>query len=358
MGIDRRKFLKGAAVTAAASTVFSPHSFAQTGNVRWKCATSWPKSLDVLFGGAQMIADRVSAMTDGKFTIRAYEAGELVPGLQVLDAVQQGTVECGHSAGYYYVGKNPALGFATGVPFGLTASEQNAWIYSAGGLELIRAVYDDFGIINFPAGNTTAQMGGWFKREVKTAADFKGLKMRIPGIGGQVMAKLGVNVQVLPGGEIYLALDRGAIDAAEWVGPYDDEKLGLQKAAKFYYAPGWWEPSAAFDLMVGKKAYAALPKAYKEILASACAEANLAVAADYDAKNQAALQRLKKGGTLIRRYSTDILKAGNKATQELHAENSAKNADYKKVYTPWNAFRRDVRAWHQVNERPMIDFTS
>ncbi|GGS30548.1 TRAP transporter substrate-binding protein [Deinococcus knuensis] len=356
MGIDRRKFLKGAAVATAASTVFSPHAFAQTGSVRWRCASSFPKSLDTIFGGASTVAERVSAMTDGKFQIRPYEAGELVPGLQVLDAVQQGTVECGHTCAYYFIGKNTTLGFATSIPFGLSAAEHNAWMYHGGGLQLMRDVYDDFGIIQFPAGNTGAQMGGWFKKEVKTAANLKGLKIRIPGIGGQVMAKLGANVQVIPGGEVYLALDRGAIDAAEWVGPYDDEKLGLHKAAKFYYYPGWWEPGPAVDFIVNQKKYDALPKAYREILATACAEANISMMAEYDAKNQAALQRLQKGGTQLRRYSTDILKAASKATAELHAENSAKNASYKKVYTQWSAFQASVHKWHQINEKPMMDF--
>lgn len=356
MGINRRKFLKGAAATAAASTVFSPHSFAQSGNVRWRCASSFPKSLDTIFGGASTVAERVAAMTDGKFQIRAYEAGELVPGLQVLDAVQQGTVECGHTCGYYFVGKDPTLGFATSVPFGLSVTEQNAWMYHGGGMALLREVYGQFGVINFPAGNTGAQMGGWWKQEVKTAAQLRGKKVRIPGLGGQVMAKLGANVQVIPGGEIYLALDRGAIDAAEWVGPYDDEKLGLQKAAKFYYYPGWWEPGPNVDFIVNQKQYNALPKAYREILATACAEANVTMMAEYDAKNQAALVRLQRGGTQLRRFSNDILSAANKATQELHAENAAKNARYKKVYTQWNGFRASVRNWHQVNEKAMMDF--
>ena len=198
-------------------------------SVQWRMATSWPQSLDTIYGGAVTVCDRISALTNGRFTIEPYAAGEIVPGLQVLDAVQSGTVECGHSAAYYYVGKNPALAFGTTVPFGLNAQQQNAWYYHGGGLDTMHKLYADFNVICFPAGNTGVQMGGWFKNNIKTVSDLKGLKMRIPGLGGEVMNKLGVNVQVLPGGEIYLALDRGAIDAAEFVGPYDDEKLGTAK---------------------------------------------------------------------------------------------------------------------------------
>ena len=346
--MNRRKFLKGAGAAVAASTVFSPYSFAQNRNVRWRVASSFPKSLDTIFGGASTISERVKEMSGGAFQIRVYEAGELVPGTQVLDAVQAGTVEAGHSAGYYFVGKNPALGFATAVPFGLTANQQNAWLYHGGGLDLIRGVYDNFGIVNFPAGNTGTQMGGWFKKEVKSVADFRGLKMRIPGIGGQLLARMGVNVQLLPGGEIFLALDRGAIDAAEWVGPYDDERLGLHKAAKFYYYPGFWEPSATLELMVNKREYEKLPKEYKEMLAAASAEANLSMLAEYDAKNQAAIERLRKGGTQLRRFSSDIMRAGEKEMEALHNENAAKSAEYKRIYTQWNTFRKNVRAWYNT----------
>ncbi|AFZ66152.1 TRAP transporter substrate-binding protein [Deinococcus peraridilitoris] len=356
--MNRRKFLKGAGAAVAVSTVFSPYSFAQNRNVRWRLASSFPKSLDTIFGGADVIADRVNKMSGGAFQIRIFEAGELVPGTQVLDAVQAGTVECGHSAGYYYVGKEATLGFATAVPFGLTADQQNAWMYHGGGLDLLRGVYDKFGIVQFPAGNTGTQMGGWFKREVKTAADLKGLKMRIPGIGGQLMARLGVNVQLLPGGEVYLALDRGAIDAAEWVGPYDDEKLGLHKAAKFYYYPGFWEPSATLDLMVNKREYERLPAEFREMLATAAAEANMSMLAEYNAKNQAALQRLVKGGTQLRRFSNDIMNAGRKEMDALHAENAAKNADYRRVYAAFQSFGKNVRAWHNTAQQTYNNYAN
>jgi len=266
--VKRRKLLQQVSVGAISATVIGACSRATTGpatqagnlpRIRWRMATSWPKSLDTIYGGAETLSQRVREMTDGRFVITPFAAGELVPGLQVLDAVQSGTVQCGHSASYYYIGKNPALAFGTTVPFGLTAQQQNAWLYNAGGLEAMQKLYADFNIINFPAGNTGAQMGGWFKRPINTVSDLKGLKMRIPGLGGKVMASLGVNVQVLPGGEIFLALDRGALDAAEWVGPYDDEKLGLNKAAQYYYYPGWWEPGPSFDLLVNRSEWQKLP---------------------------------------------------------------------------------------------------
>ena len=327
-------------------------------NVKWRMVTSWPKSLDTIFGGAQTVCDRVSAMTGGKFTIRPYAAGEIVPGLEVLDAVQNGTVECGHTASYYYVGKNSALAFGTSMPFGLTAQQQNAWLYHGGGLEAIQKVYADFNIINFPAGNTGAQMGGWFKREVKSLADLKGLKMRIPGLGGEVMSRLGVNVQVLPGGEIFLALDRGAIDAAEWIGPYDDEKLGLNKAAPFYYYPGWWEPGATLEVQVNKSQWDKLPQEYQEVFKTAAMEANLNMLSQYDALNQNALTRLLDSGTKLVAYSPDILVAAQKAAFEIYEENATENPTFKEIYQQWNEFRTSVSQWNKINELSFTNFVS
>jgi TRAP-type mannitol/chloroaromatic compound transport system substrate-binding protein len=319
-------------------------------------ATSWPKALGI-FGGAETFSKRVQEMSNGRFIITPFVAGELVPGLQVLDAVQAGTVECGHTASYYYIGKNAALAFATSVPFGLTAQQQNAWLYHGGGLEAMQKLYADFNVINFPAGNSGAQMGGWFKREIKSVADLNGLKMRIPGLGGQVMSRLGVNVQVLPGGEIYLALDRGAIDAAEWVGPYDDEKLGLNKAAKFYYYPGWWEPGPTWEVLVNRAAWDKLPKEYQEILKSAATDANMDNLAQYNALNGAALERLVKGGTRLTPYTKEIMQAAQKATTDLLSENAAKDATFKQIYQQWNAFRAQVYRWNEINELSFTSFT-
>ncbi len=361
--LERRTFLRNTVIgTVGGATIAGCRRTAPGGaagalpRIRWRMATSWPESLDTIYGGAKTVCDRVAEMTDGRFKITPYAAGEIVPGLQVLDAVQSGTVQCGHSASYYYVGKNAALGFATSVPFGLTAQQQNAWLYYGGGLEAIQNIYADFDVINFPAGNTGAQMGGWFKRKINSPADLKGLKMRIPGLGGEVMSRLGVNVQVLPGGEIFLALDRGTIDAAEWVGPYDDEKLGLQKAAQYYYYPGWWEPGPTLDALVNRAAWDQLPQEYQSIFKTATYEANLNMLAQYDALNREALARLTAGGTQLTRYSDAILKQAQKVTFDLYAENAAKDAAFKTVYEPWNSFRDQIYAWNRINELSFANF--
>ena len=327
-------------------------------NVRWQMVTSWPKSLDTIFGGAQTVCDRVAAMTAGRFTIEPYAAGEIVPGLEVLDAVQNGTVQCGHTASYYYVGKNPALAFGTCVPFGLTAQQQNAWYYHGGGLEVMHELYSDFNVINFPAGNTGVQMGGWFKKEIKSLSDLKGLKMRIPGLGGKVMSRLGVNVQVLPGGEIYLALERGAIDAAEWVGPYDDLKLGLNKAASYYYYPGWWEPGPTLEVQVNKSQWDKLPVEYQEIFKTAAMEANLNMLSKYDALNREALTSIINTGTKLTAYSPEILRAAQKSAFDLYEENASQSQTFKKVYEQWNQFRSSVFEWNKINELSYASFVN
>ena len=238
--------------------------------IKWQMATSWPLSLETIFGGAQVLAERVKVLTNGKFIIEPRAAGEIAPGLEVLNVVSQGAVQAGHTAAYYYIGKSTALAFGTSVPFGLNAQQQNAWLYEGGGLTKLREIYaSKFNVIQFPAGNTGTQMGGWFRNEVKTLNDLKGLKMRIPGLGGQVMAKLGVTVQTLPGVEIFQALQTGAIDAAEWVGPYDDEKLGLNKVAKFYYYPGWLEPGPTLEVQVNLDEWKKLPPQYQAALETA-----------------------------------------------------------------------------------------
>lgn len=347
----------GTAIGVAACGDGSPPTSAQNEaatadlpSVSWRMATSWPQALDTIYGGAQTVSDRVSALSGGKFTIEAYAAGEIVPGLEVLDAVQAGTVECGHTASYYYVGKNPALAFGTTVPFGLNAQQQNAWLYHGGGLEAMHKLYADFGVINFPAGNTGAQMGGWFKQPVNSVSDLQGLKMRIPGLGGKVMAALGVNVQVLPGGEIFLALDRNAIDAAEFVGPYDDEKLGLADAADFYYYPGWWEPGATLELQVNLQAWEQLPTEYQEILKTAAYEANINMLAKYDALNGAALKRLVDKGVQLTPYSNEIMQAAEAAAFEIYEQDASNDATFREVYDNWRTFRDSVYDWNQINE--------
>lgn len=348
-----------AGVLAACNQPTNTNSTASSNDLpslRWRMVTSWPKSLDTIFGGAETLCRRVREMTGGKFDIEPYAAGEIVPGLGVLDAVQNGTVECGHTASYYYIGKNPALAFGTTLPFGLTAQQQNAWFYHGGGIETMHKIYADFNIVSFPAGNTGAQMGGWFKRQINSVEELKGLKMRIPGLGGKIMSRLGVNVQVLPGGEIFLALERGAIDAAEWVGPYDDLKLGLHQAASYYYYPGWWEPGATLEVQVNKTEWEKLPQEYQEIFQTAAIEANVNMLAQYDALNREALQTLFAQGTQLVPYSPQILQAAQKAALELYAEQESQDATFKEVYQQWNQFREQITAWNQINELSFTNF--
>jgi TRAP-type mannitol/chloroaromatic compound transport system substrate-binding protein len=326
-------------------------------NIQWQMATSWPPSLDTIFGGAQILADRVAALTGGKFKISPRAAGEIAPPLEVLDVVSQGAVQCGHTASYYYIGKSPALAFGTSVPFGLTAQQQNSWLYEGGGLQKLQEIYaKKFNVIQFPAGNTGTQMGGWFRKEVSTLKDLQGLKMRIPGLGGQVMAKLGVTVQTLGGGEIFQALQTGAIDATEWVGPYDDEKLGLNKIAKFYYYPGWWESGATLEVQINLNEWNKLPPQYQDVLKTAAYESNATMLARYDARNNEALQRLLESGTQVRPYSQEILTAAAKASFALYDEFAAKDADFKAVYEQWKQFRDRIYAWHKLNEGGFTNF--
>ncbi len=358
--MKRRDFVKNAVLGAAGAGVLAGCRSDDEGggapavitrpNVTWRLASSFPRGLDTIFGVAEVLAKRLEAMSEGRFRLRVYPAGEIVPPLQVLDAVQQGTVQVGHSASYYFTGKNPVLAFDTCVPFGLTSRQQTAWLTEGGGLELLRAAFADFGVINFPAGNTGAQMGGWFRREIPTVADLVGLKMRIPGLGGQVMSRLGVTVQVLAGGDIYPALERGVIDATEWVGPYDDEKLGFHKVARTYYYPGWWEPGPNLSYLVNREQWEKLPLAYQEIFKAAAADTAGVMQARYDAQNPAALERLVAAGVELRPFSSEILAAAEKATFEMLEEESAKDEAYRRVFEPWKKIRTAYHAWFGTAE--------
>lgn len=320
-------------------------------SIDWQMATSWPANLDTIFGGAQIFAERVAAMTGGKFKITPHPAGELAPGLKVLDVVSQGEAPIGHTSSYYYMDKSPATTFGTSLPFGLTAQQQNSWLYEGGGLALMQDFFArKFNIIQFPAGNTGTQMGGWFRKEINTVADLQGLKMRIAGPGGQVMARLGVTVQTLPGGEIYAALESGAIDSAEWVGPYDDEKLGLHKVTTYYYAPGWWEPGPTLDVQINLSEWNKLPAIYKEIIQAAAYQANMQMLARYDARNTEALERLLAQGVQLRTYSTEILEAAQTIAFELFDEYAASDADFKAIFAAWKPFRDRLYAWTNLNE--------
>lgn len=355
--MKRRDFLKKAAVGTAAVAAAPAVIAAGDKKIRWRMATSWPKALDTIYGGAQTVADRVKAMSGGNFQIIPYAGGELVGGLEVFDAVSQGTVQMGHTASYYYIGKNPAFAFDTALPFGLNYRQQNAWLYNGGGLEQMRKLYADFNIHNIPAGNTGVQMGGWFRKEVNSVADMKGLKMRIPGLGGKVMNRLGVTVQVLPGGDIYPALERGVIDATEWVGPYDDEKMGFYKVAKFFYYPGWWEPAPTLSIYVNSKAWESLPKEYQEMVTTACAQANLDMMVDYDSKNPKALRSLLDKGVQLRSYSEEILAAAKKEAFGLYDELSQQDAGYKAIYDNWLKFKKDSDRWFSTAETAYASFS-
>ncbi len=328
--------------------------------INWQMATSWPVALDTIFGGAQSVAERVKALSGGKFVIEPRAAGEIAPGLEVLNVVEQGAVPMGHTASYYYVGKSPATAFGTALPFGLTSRQQDAWLYEGGGLKLMQDFYSSkFNVIQFPAGNTGVQMGGWFNKEINSVADMQGLKMRIPGLGGQVMNKLGVSVQVLPGGEIFQALQTGAIDAAEWVGPYDDEKLGFQKVSKFYYYPGWWEPAPTLEVQINLDEWNKLPELYQEIIKTASYEANATMMARYDAKNPAALQRiLTEADVTLMPFPEDVMVASEQASFELYDEFAASDSDFSSIFKEWKVFREDIQKWHALAETAMLSYTS
>lgn len=318
--------------------------------VEWRMTTSWNEALDVLQGAGQLIAERVSAMTGGRFTIEVFTGGEIAPALEVLDAVQDGRAECGHTASFYFIDKNEAFGIATGLPFGLTPQQQNAWLYAGGGMEAVQKIYADFGIVSFPAGGTGTQMGGWLRREVSTLDDLKGFRFRIPGLGGRVMEQLGVETVIVPGSDIFDSLSTGDIDGAEWIGPHDDEKLGLNDAASFYYYPGWWEPGSTLDVLVNRQAWESLPTEYQEIFKTAAYQANISVLSRYEVQNQEALVRMVAGGTQLRPYSQEIMKAAKDAAFELYEEIARNNPSFQEIFEPWQEFRKRIYQWNRFNE--------
>jgi len=348
--MKRREFLKSAGVGAATVAVASPAIAQSAPEIKWRLTSSFPKSLDTLYGAAEVFAKAVAEATDNKFQIQVFAAGEIVPGLSAADAVQNGTVEMCHTASYYYFGKDPTFAFGTVVPFGLNTRMQNSWMFFGGAMDLMNEFYKKFNIYGIPAGNTGAQMGGWFRKEIKGVSDFNGLKMRIGGFAGMVLQKLGAVPQQIAGGDIYPALEKGTIDAAEWVGPYDDEKLGFARVAKYYYYPGWWEGNAMIHNFFNLDKWNALPASYKAILRSASAAANEWMVAKYDAANPGALKRLVAGGAEMRPFTQPVLEACYKAANEIYAETSAKNPEFKKVYENMVAFRGDEYLWWQVAE--------
>src|SRR5664280_2653506 len=349
--MKRRDFIKATGVgVVGAATIAAPAIAQSMPEMKWRMPTSWPKSLDTLYGGAEMFAKAVAEATDNKFQIQPFAGGEIVPGLQVVDAVQNGTVEIGHTASYYYFGKDPTFAFGTSVAFGPNQRINQGWYTLGGGREVLNEFYKKYNCVSLLAGNTGCQMGGWFRKEINTVDDLKGLKMRIGGWAGKTLQKLGAVPTQIAGGDIYPALEKGTIDAAEWVGPYDDEKLGFYKVAKYYYYPGWWEGGTALHFYINTDKWAALPKAYQSLLTTAAGYTNMDVQAKYDARNPLALKRLVAAGTQLRPFSQAIMEASLKASNEVNAETSAVNADFKKIYESQMAFREDENLWWQVAE--------
>jgi TRAP-type mannitol/chloroaromatic compound transport system substrate-binding protein len=348
--MQRRTFLKNAAAGAAAGTIAAPAIAQSTPTLQWRLAASWPKSLDIGYGATELVARRVAELSEDRFQIRVFAGGEIVPPLQVLDAVQAGTVEMGHTALYYYFGKDPAFAFGTSIPFGMTTRQNYAWWYAGGGAEAMASLLSEYGCVGIPCVNTGCQMGGWFRKEIKTVADLKGLKFRIGGMAGLVIAKLGGVPQMIAAADIYPALEKGTIDAAEWVGPYDDEKLGFNKVAGYYYYPGWWEGNAMAMVLVNEAKWQELPKSYQAALTMACAEANTLSMAKYDVANPAALRRLVAGGTKLRPFPKEVMEASETASYEVYAELMSKSAHWKRIYPAWKKFRDDQFLWFRVAE--------
>ncbi|MBT9497124.1 MULTISPECIES: TRAP transporter substrate-binding protein [Zoogloea] len=354
--MERRSFLKQASAGVAAGAVAAPALAAELPTIKWRLASGFPKTLDAIFGATETVAKRVAAATGGKFQISLFAAGEIVPTAGVLDAVKDGTVEMGHAASYWYIGKDPALAFDTALPFGLNSRQQSAWMFDGGGLELMREFFKEYNIYNIPCGNTGTQMGGWFRKEIKSLDDLKGLKFRVGGLAGQVLAKMGVVPQQIPPADIYPALEKGTIDATEWIGPYDDQKLGFNRVAKYYYYPGWWEGGPQLSIYVNTRHWASLPKEYQTILENACMYAHAEMQAAYDAKNPTALKQLIGSGTQLRPFPHDMMAAGYKVATELYEETAAKNPKFKKIYEPWKKFRDDQLQWFAVAENRFDNF--
>jgi TRAP-type mannitol/chloroaromatic compound transport system substrate-binding protein len=359
--MQRRKFLRtagvGSAAVAASATLAAPAIAQSMPELNWRLTSSFPKSLDTLYGAAEFMSNAVAEATDSKFKIRVFAAGEIVPGLQVADAVQNGTVEMGHTASYYFSGKDLTFALGTAVPFGLNTRQMDAWLTHGSGEQLLNDFYKGFNIYAIATGNTGCQMGGWFRKEIKTVDDLKGLKMRIGSVlAGQVMTKLGVVPQQIAGGDIYPALEKGTIDAAEWVGPYDDQKLGFNKIAPNYYYPGWWEGGPTLHTFIALEKWNSLPKPYQATVRLACAAANTWMTAKYDAQNPKALRELVAGGTKLAPFSPAIMEASFNAATEVYAETNAKNAAFKKVYDSMTAFRKDEVLWFRVAENTFDNF--
>jgi TRAP-type mannitol/chloroaromatic compound transport system substrate-binding protein len=351
-----RRALLGAAAAATPAALATPALAQSNPEVRWRISSAFPRNLDVLFGTGENIAKRVAALTDNRFQIRFFPAGEIVPGFQVLDAVQAGTLEGGHTPVYYYTGKDPSFAFFTAMPFGLNARQNLAWMQYGGGNELAAELFRDYNIVGFPAGDTGAQMGGWFRNEIKSLDDLKGLKFRVAGLAGEIFRKLGAVPTQIAAGDIYPALERGTLDAVEFVGPHDDEKLGFVRVARNYYAPGFWEAGAHLHLILNQRAFEALPAAYKAALEVASGEANSDMLARYDHLNPQALRRLVAAGAQLRFWPRDIMQAAWREAHGLYDEMSGRNERFKKIWTAYRAYRDEEYQWFRVAESSFDNF--
>ena len=352
-----RRGLLSAAPAAAVPVLLAAPAVAQTNpEVRWRLTSSFPRSTDILFGTPEAIARRVGELTDGRFRIQCFPGGEIAPALAALDAVQSGSIECAHTATYYYIGKDPSLAFFTAMPFGLNARQNTAWLRFGGGQAIFDEVMREYNAVGFPAGDTGAQMGGWFRREIRSLDDVRGLKFRITGLAGQIFQKMGATPSVVPAADIYPALERGTIDAAEFVGPHDDERLGLARVAPNYYAPGFWEPGARLHFIANQRAYDALPATYKAALQVSCAEADAEMVAKYDVANPQALRRLIAAGTQLRFWPRPILEAAWKATNDTYEEIGGRNERFKRIWEGYRRFRDEVYTWHRVSENSFDNF--
>lgn len=317
----------------------------------WKLVTSWPKNFPGLGKGPETFAQMVNQMSGGQLTVRVYGAGEIVPGFEVFDAVAEGTAQIGHSGPYYWKGKAPAAQIFTGVPFGMNAQEMNGWLHYGGGLELWRELYKPFGLIPFAGGNTGTQMAGWFKKEINSVEDLKGLKMRIPGLGAEVLKRVGGVPVSLTGGELFTSLQTGAIDATEWVGPYNDLAFGLHKAADYYYAFGWHETGTTLEFIVNEQAYNQLPSNLQKIVEVAARAVNQDMLDEYTARNNAALQSLlSTHGVDLRQLPDDVVQSLKVATEQILAEQSAADAQFAKIYAEYQKFQKEVANFHAITE--------
>ena len=348
-GMDRRSLFRRAGAAGVLACAGAPAVHAQP-SVRWRVASSFPRSLDTIFGAAEIFAQKVRQLSSGRFEVSVHSGGELMPAFGVVDGVQRGKVEAAHTAPYYFYEKDETFAIGGAIPFGLNSRQMSAWTFEGNGLKLMREFYALFGIVSFPCGNTGAQMGGWMRREIRSSSDLRGLKFRIGGFAGMVLERMGGLPQNLPGGEIYTALARGSIDAAEWIGPYDDQKLGFHKVAPYYYYPGWWEGGLQLDLYVNRKAYLALPADLKEVVSAAATIAHVETQAKYDARNPAALKQLVMAGAKLRPFPADVMTEAFKQSMALYDEIARRNENWRRVYGDFAKFRSEQNLWFRFTE--------